>query len=119
MLIIRKQQMETLGESSLEVFLDRIVALFREEFPDESESISQQQMKHEFKGLVEQGRDYGFRTEKEVFTYLWSAKYLGSDFPRVYPEAEEIMSSPQLTPETKTLWLQKWTLAVLEARSEG
>jgi hypothetical protein len=119
MLTIRMQQMEELGESSLDVFLDRVIGIFREEFPAESQGIPQQEMKREFRGPTEQAMTYGLLSEKEVFTYLWAAKYLGSDFVAVSPAAQKVLSSTQLTGETKMLWLQKWTLAVLEAQSEG
>ena len=103
-MIIRSAQLSALGKQSELDFVNRLVELLREQFPD-SLDIPKPELRSEITRQIEKARSYNLSTEQQIATYVVAAYLLGKTFDKQFPAAREILPSNFYTPDAKVEWL--------------
>lgn len=116
MLTIRPDQANVFRHQAVNSFINRVLQLFRAEFPDDFKGTAQDDIHEEIKIEIEKALRFGLQTESEVLTFLWATKFIGRDFAAAYPEADYALSEQHTLPAIKAQWLQEWALSLLEKR---
>ena len=118
MITIRNEQDAAFRKSMFDRFVDRMLTLFMNEYPDDYKAIPRSHLRPIFEGQIRKAQQFGLQTEKGVFTYLWAAKVLQPNFAEFYPEAREILESPRLPENAKSQRIHKWGIQLLEKQNK-
>ncbi len=113
MLILSEQQLAALNAESEKLYLDRLLALLGECFPDAAE-VPAAELRQAVGEEIEKARGYGLLHEDEIAVYVVTAWQLGRDFDRFFPAATLVLESEDYSGPEKRDWLQEWTLVMFK-----
>lgn len=91
MLVMRKVQLEVLGESARRRFEERLGAHLRRFFPRPCEVLGQEGLRQVCREGIERAQSYGMTSERDLCKFLSLVFVFGRDFDREQPWAAEIL----------------------------
>lgn len=105
---ILTEQMDEMGRTCAEAFVDRLTAFVRAELRGEAGDVTREDVVT----LVERGGRYGFTLQSTLATYVIAARALGDGFEERLPEARALLLDD--TPEElRAFALERLTVARL------
>jgi len=98
MLKIRKEQNDELSDYMLQQFENRMVVHLRDEYPEETQLISEEQLRTLIKAGIRKAETYGIELENDVQEFIEFMVVYGSDFDTnsKFHWAREILDDPDL-----------------------
>ncbi len=119
MLTLTEQQLAALNAESEKIYLERLLRLLAECFPDTAE-VPGAELRQGVAEEIEKARGYGLLNEDEIAVYVVTAWQLGRDFDGFFPAAQLVLASQDYSGAEKRDWLQAWTLTMFKAlQGEG
>ncbi len=109
-MIIRRDQTAYLGKLA---FIHRIRKLIWKQFP-EALSVPRHELDAQIFRQLQRAERYGLHSENAAATYVMTAWLLGPEFDQEYPAVHDRLSNPQLSEALKVLWLQTFTIRLLD-----
>jgi hypothetical protein len=93
MLVIRKNQMETMQHETMKVFELRVLEHLRQFFPEECRRAGDERTRAAIRQGIRRAETYGIEMQRHVAVYIDLSAALGLDFDssRRYPWAKEIL----------------------------
>jgi hypothetical protein len=113
MLRIQTNQIVAMEEQLLDGFLDRIAAFLRANVPS-MRGADTAELAIECRPFVEKARRYGFRTEREIASFVFSAAVLGSDLDEAIPSVAAILRGEWGRGREKARQLEELTLKTFQ-----
>jgi hypothetical protein len=98
-MIIRREQMDLLSESVLKQFIDRMVAHLKQEFPEQTVNMPEDNLRNLINESMQRAETYDITDEVDIERYLECVLLYGRDFD-VNPEtswAGEILRNEDLS----------------------
>lgn len=80
MLVIRKEQMDTLHAQSAERFVQRMALFLREQFAEETTTCSDEALRHRIRRELESAGGFGLISERALCSYLNLVTMYGEGF---------------------------------------
>ncbi|RLC19832.1 MAG: hypothetical protein DRI57_06240 [Deltaproteobacteria bacterium] len=108
MIVIRKEQMDVFSQESLDRFEEEVIDFLQDQFPDAKEE-SREELNPAVHEQVKKAKSYGLETERQVVTYVTTAWLMGREFDSDFPDAQEILGSPEYSSDDKSEKLVQWT----------
>ena len=109
MISISQAQWDQLGLSD---FASRMVGLLREQFPEQTAALRNDQLAAPIPDLVARAASYGLVDEHSAAIFVLNTWLLGPDFDQRIPALQQILSSTQLSPGTKADALTNFSVTV-------
>jgi hypothetical protein len=95
MFIIRNKQIQQLDRIRQADFMARLRAALSADFPAFAAGDAKETDRR-LTALVQKANAYGFRSEFDVASYIYTAVHLGADFDTVFPAMQELLSHREL-----------------------
>jgi hypothetical protein len=109
--------MRAFAKASEDRFADRVVNFFQAQFPDAR--VEHRGMLRNFVvGQAARAREYGFRTEIELVTYVMTGWVLGGDFDKDFPAVRAALASETMAAGDKAAWLADFTKKLFRTLGE-
>ena len=109
MISLSPAQWQQLGQRD---FASRLVAVLREQFPDQTRGSTDAQLSSPIPELVERAGRYGLVDEQSAALFVFNAWLLGPDFDQRVPALQQILVDPKLSPGTKADALTNFSATV-------
>jgi hypothetical protein len=109
MISISPAQWERLGQSD---FTSRMVAVLREQFPEQTAASTNEQLAAPIPALVSRAATYGLVDEQSAAIFVLNTWLLGPDFDQRIPALRQILEEKQLSPGTKADALTNFSITV-------
>lgn len=105
MLKVSEEQLDGIQRGRFSDFVDRMVTLAREEFPEHAHTTREALVRSIEQGLASADR-YGFERVMDVERFLYMRWALGEDFGETHDWARDVLSRPDFTPSVRmdVLW---------------
>jgi hypothetical protein len=103
MLVIRKEQMDTLGEQMRQRYEDRLVVYLNQVFPDRCAQMGEPALRKEIRYGMASAAKYNITTERDVAKYIELMFRHGRDFDTSpdTPWAQPILTDPSSTADNR------------------
>ncbi len=109
MISFTQGQFDQLGRSD---FSSRMVAILREQFPDQTAAFTDEQLAAPIPELVSRAGGYGLTDEQSAAIFVLNTWLLGRDFDQRIPALKQILEEKQLSPGTKADALTNFSVTV-------
>jgi hypothetical protein len=110
MIVISQEQWDRMGRNG---FASRMVAILREQFPEQTSGLTHEQLAAPIPGLIARAKGYGLADEQSAAVFVLNTWLLGPDFDLRIPALQQILTDKQLSPGTKADALTNFSVTVL------
>lgn len=107
MLKIRPEQIEVLREYMERQFEDKVINFLRRHF-EETQNEPREELRLVVREQIAKARSYELETERQIMIYMVAAWSMGQEFDTQFPEAQEILTSSEYSPDEKSERLAEW-----------
>ncbi len=113
MFIIQQGQMDAFDANARTRFLDEVVVALKAEMTDHRKDVPNAVVRQEVEKIAVVAESFGIRSLDNIGLFIKVASDIGRDFYDVFDAAHDVLYSPELDEDTKSIWLAKWYVSML------